>query len=202
MEMHHALPKPSVAIRASRARVAVQKDGSAFDPSQRGAALAVSLIFLLLLTILAITGISTSTLQEKMAGNLRDQDMALQAAETALRGGEDRINQLAASGRPIADSSGSSGVWTPLDLNSQILNDAWWAANSLEYGDSTQNVSTAFRDPRYVIEQQEFVEDSLVTPLTYGPTPGTYYYRITSRAVGTTANSQAVLQVTYRVRYN
>jgi type IV pilus assembly protein PilX len=162
-------------------------------------ALAMSLIFLLLLTILAITAIGTGALQEKMAGNLRDQDVALQAAESALRGGENRINDLGASGRPIPDNSGSSGIWTILSLNDQILNDTWWRANSILHGGSVQ---LAYENPRFVIEELEFVEDSLVTGGSYGARPGIYYYRVTSRAVGATPFSQAVLQSTYRARYN
>lgn len=165
----------------------------------RGMALVMSLIFLLLLTILAITAIGTSTLQEKMAGNLRDQDVAFQAAESALRGGENQIDGFRTSGRPIPDNTGSAGVWTLLSLNGQILNDTWWQANSILHGGSVQLAS---ENPRFVIEELEFVEDSLVTGGRYGATPGIYYYRVTSRAVGATTFSQSVLQSTYRVRYN
>jgi type IV pilus assembly protein PilX len=61
--------------------------------AQRGSALIVSLVFLLLLTILGVTAMRSSVLQERMAGNTRDTNLAFQAAETALRAGENILNQ-------------------------------------------------------------------------------------------------------------
>jgi type IV pilus assembly protein PilX len=55
---------------------------------QRGATLIVALIFLLLLTILALGASSRSLLQERMAGSLRNSQQAQMSAETALRGAE------------------------------------------------------------------------------------------------------------------
>src|SRR4030065_2112209 len=43
---------------------------------EQGAALIFALVMLLLLTILGVTAITTSSLQEKMAGNIHDQDIA------------------------------------------------------------------------------------------------------------------------------
>jgi type IV pilus assembly protein PilX len=62
---------------------------------QRGFVLVVSLIFLLVMTVLAVTAIKRSILDEKVNGNLRQQNLALQAAETALRHCE---KSLAATG--------------------------------------------------------------------------------------------------------
>lgn len=56
--------------------------------SQQGAILIVALIMLLLVTIIGLASIRGTSLQERMAGNLRDQELALQAAEAALRKGE------------------------------------------------------------------------------------------------------------------
>ena len=53
--------------------------------SQHGSALIIGLIFLVLLTVVGITAMQTTTLEEKMAGNQRDRSVAFQAAETALR---------------------------------------------------------------------------------------------------------------------
>jgi len=64
---------------------------SAAPRSQRGAALLVSLIFLLLLTILALSASSRSLLQERMAGGLRNAQQAQMAANAALRAAEWQI---------------------------------------------------------------------------------------------------------------
>jgi len=52
--------------------------------TQRGAALAVSLIFLLVLTMLAVSGMSSATLELMMAGNEQYRQSAFQAAETGI----------------------------------------------------------------------------------------------------------------------
>ena len=58
------------------------------DTKQSGAVLVVALVMLLLLTIIGLTSIRGTALQENMAGNLRDASLSLQAAEAALRSGE------------------------------------------------------------------------------------------------------------------
>jgi type IV pilus assembly protein PilX len=51
---------------------------------QRGAALVVGMILLLVLTVLAISGMNTSTLELQMAGNVQYSENAFQAAETGV----------------------------------------------------------------------------------------------------------------------
>lgn len=61
--------------------------------NQRGAVLVMSLIILLILTVLGLTAMQTTGVQERMAGGLRDASISLQAAEAALRDGERLIEQ-------------------------------------------------------------------------------------------------------------
>lgn len=58
---------------------------------QRGVVLVVALIFLLLLTILALSASGRSLLQERMVGGLRNAQLADFSAESALRGAEWRL---------------------------------------------------------------------------------------------------------------
>lgn len=51
---------------------------------QRGAALVIGLIMLLVLTLLAISGMNTSTLELQMTGNQQFSQNAFQAAETGI----------------------------------------------------------------------------------------------------------------------
>lgn len=60
--------------------------------SQRGATLIIALIMLLLLTIIGLSSMRGTSLQESMAGNMRDSNLALQAAEAGLRKGEDLVD--------------------------------------------------------------------------------------------------------------
>lgn len=55
---------------------------------QQGAALIVALILLLLMTILGLSSIRTTVMEEKMTATAYDRSLAFQAAEAALRAGE------------------------------------------------------------------------------------------------------------------
>ncbi len=56
--------------------------------NQRGAVLVVSLMILLVMTIISITALRTTSMDEKMASNARQQQIAFNAAEMALREAE------------------------------------------------------------------------------------------------------------------
>lgn len=63
---------------------------------QQGAALVVGLILLLILTILAVSGVFTSTMELRMVRNTQTQEHAFQAAEVAV---EDAL------GNPVLSTS-------------------------------------------------------------------------------------------------
>jgi type IV pilus assembly protein PilX len=52
--------------------------------SQRGVALVISLVLLVVLTLLAVVGMGASTLELTMAGNAQHQESAFEAAEAAV----------------------------------------------------------------------------------------------------------------------
>lgn len=58
---------------------------------QRGAALFIGLMLLILLALLGVAGMQSTTLQEKMAGNYRTLNLAFQRTETTVRVQEDSI---------------------------------------------------------------------------------------------------------------
>ena len=65
---------------------------------QGGASLIVALMLMLVLAFLGMAAMSNSTLQERMANNMRDRNVALQAAELALRDAERDLAALKADG--------------------------------------------------------------------------------------------------------
>jgi Tfp pilus assembly protein PilX len=65
---------------------------------QQGAALVVGLIFLVLLSLIGVASMQSTGLQERMAGNFRDQNQALQAAEAALRSAEREVTEAMSGG--------------------------------------------------------------------------------------------------------
>lgn len=62
---------------------------------QQGAVLFLAMIFLVLLAVLAVTASSTSIMQERMTGGLRNRQLGLMGAESTLRGGETYLWNLA-----------------------------------------------------------------------------------------------------------
>lgn len=63
---------------------ALQRTSNRTVRTQRGAALAIGLILLVVLTILAVSGVVTSTLELRMVGNEQQQERAFQAAEVGI----------------------------------------------------------------------------------------------------------------------
>ena len=95
---------------------------SSLGKRQRGAILIVSLLFLVILTLLGVTAMTGTTMEERMAGNTRDTGLALQAAEAALRDARRDINGLpvAGGGRGVpmhgsmfGNAAGTAGTCSP-----------------------------------------------------------------------------------------
>ena len=61
----------------------------------------MALLFLLITTLLGISAMQSSVMEERMAGNMHDHNMAFQAAESGLRDGGEWLLSLA--GRPLPD---------------------------------------------------------------------------------------------------
>ena len=53
--------------------------------NQRGVVLVAGLLILVILSLLGITTMQTSTIEEKMTSNMSQRQLAFQAAEAALR---------------------------------------------------------------------------------------------------------------------
>lgn len=145
--------------------------------AQRGVVLVIALIFLLLLTILAVSSSGRSLLQERMAGGLRNAQLAELGAEAALRGGEWKLWSLPAKGVKLicpSDQLANCYVFNPASPNADVTafrtSAGWPTAGSTEYkGDdgafdyTTMAGSTLTTDqklvaklahnPRYIIEK-------------------------------------------------
>ncbi|GAB5486409.1 MAG: hypothetical protein Pars93KO_28430 [Parasphingorhabdus sp.] len=77
-----------------------------YHSRQHGAALIVGLIILLLMTLIGVFAMRGGVMQEKMANNLRDRELAHQAAEVALRDAERFVSSLI--NRPDPTVSGAN----------------------------------------------------------------------------------------------
>ncbi|MDO9612492.1 MAG: PilX N-terminal domain-containing pilus assembly protein [Serpentinimonas sp.] len=83
---------------------------------ERGVVLLVALVMLLLVTVLGLASVRMLTLEERMAANSFDRNLAFQAAETALREGEALAElQLLAANGPNAGFSSVAMVCNSLN---------------------------------------------------------------------------------------
>lgn len=163
---------------------------------QRGAVLIVSMLLLLVLTILAIGASQTTRLQERMAGNTRDIDMAFQASEAGLREAEKYIASTPTLPTCLDPTSASchvleQGHFAATDLGR--MNKDWWQDNGKPFGTlSLQEVTGVVEEPRYVIEEFQTVTFSLT--VGHGAPPGKTYYKSTAWSPGATETSHAVVE--------
>lgn len=74
--------------------------------SEKGAALFIALVLLLILTVLGLSSSNVSIMQERMAGNVAQYNQAFQLAESGLREIESRIY----NGICLGGGSGGLGV--------------------------------------------------------------------------------------------
>lgn len=162
---------------------------------QKGFVLPVSMIFLIVMTMLAITAIRKSTLDEKVVGNLRAQESAFQAAEKGLRFCERQLD-LAAGSTTMCQLRTGSTVQIPsnnadTDPNNVMANfptkwkekTVWASAYALTVSGVDQITGVASQ-PQCIVERW--------------PVPGrdrnSWPYVITSRGVGTVDTAVVMLQ--------
>lgn len=165
---------------------------------QQGATLAITLLLLLVITLIGVSSIQVTTMEEKMSANLQDKELSFRAAESALAAGETWI--LAQTSEPTASASCSAfpcvhTVYVNINFATQAF--SWWQSNSAAYTTALDNVKTP---PRYMIEFLQFVPDTPVVG-TMSASSGVYYYQVTARGSGGADDSYTVLQTTVARRY-
>lgn len=170
---------------------------------QQGAALVISLIFLVMLTMLGVSVASNNTLQERMASNTRQHDLAFQQAEAALHDADAAINDTTSTLRIHMDAyiakiknpalptvAPLSGVRTG---HIGDANDAayWQDATEFDWLDASCVATTTNGnlDRRYMLDYMGSATDGT-------PAVTKYYYRVTAR--GTMGTSTVILQSMYK----
>ena len=167
----------------------------AMPASQRGAVLIVSLLILLLLTLLTLTAIQASTLQERMAGNARSLDLALQAAEAALREGEGSLEAAT-----LPTPAGSNGWYhhALVPAPDWQLPATWGASTSLAYPMNSDDGWSVAAAPRFAIEELPPLPDPGGSLEAGGALPDDVVYRVSAQGFGGTTDTFVILQTTYR----
>ena len=197
---------------------------------QTGAALFTCLVLLVILTLIGVTAMTSSTLQERMAGNTLNNQLAFQAAEAALREGEQSIvDELDAAGGSIAAQSndgqyaakedrmadlnqftGGSGMFENLGLPDGFTyrrspdDDDYPLYENIDLSDwfEGEDVEGASDAPNFMIE---FYGSADVDPdCGYDPSRAcekTRLYRITARGTGLNDKAITLLQSIYYEDY-
>ena len=193
--------------------------------NEKGAALIAGLLILVVLSILGITTMQSSLLQERMAGNMEQRDVAFELAEAGLRHGEAWLNNLIVIPPANNNSTGvhpdSVGLHGPTStsrpLTTSLLRtngdrdlvplsrvwreaDTWTQANHRVYDPDDINPDPPiYQMPRYFIEFVTEVDASGSDSLKFGAAPEDLpgMYRITSRGVSPNGRSVVILQTTF-----
>jgi len=168
---------------------------SVVEQKQRGVALITALILLLVLTVVGVSSLANTVLEERMAGNMRERQIALQAAEAALREGERRVrsesnihervfyNNGVSDGDPTADNDGDScrnGYCLPRERAEAPTTCERWALSGNDCVGFLNVWNTAGRHHTYQLTSSLTPDSSLNLPapkyiiefLAYTPAPG------------------------------
>lgn len=151
---------------------------------QTGAALIVSLIMLLLLTVVGISSVRMTSLQERMAGNLQFRTKAFEWAEEAARFGEAEAQAFGDG----ASFNNTNGLFNSPGTNGEPR----WRASGTNWRD----------DPalqgEYILEQIGEVPRDPSCQLNAAATCFTMLYRVTARASMPNTGADVMVQTTYK----
>jgi type IV pilus assembly protein PilX len=149
--------------------------------AQKGAALIVSLIFLMVTSLLGVHAMESTTLEEKMAAHQRDRNVALQSAEAGLRAAEAYIESLVT----IGGFTGSHGLYGINDTEPDHLDYATWNTTSSVAATAPYGSASS----RYFIKHRGVITgvQGAMNLSGYGGNKGTgdvTTFRITARGAG------------------
>lgn len=180
----------------------------------QGFTLIAILVMMVVLAFISLAAVSTSIVQERMAGNARDRNVALQAGEAALRDAERHIETTLNADSGFSDAC-TNGLCVPPSMTlpaSSVSAPKWtsidWATQSRAYGSATGAVSLKGPDsvalssqPRYFIEMLPSlppeVGESACLGCTSVTTTRARAYRITVQAFGVRDSTTVMLQSVY-----
>ncbi|TVQ94526.1 MAG: pilus assembly protein [Chromatiaceae bacterium] len=184
---------------------------------QQGTVLAIGLVLLLVITLLGISAMQTTVLQERMAGNLRQTNLALQAAEAALQAalaylGSQQAPPLPRSGDIAKATSGDHHVWRACQIGRtddcgrlEELLTAWagdWAQAGKDRGTpyaALQADTVDAKLPRVFDQPRLYIESRYIPPLDVEAAAegkGVHFYTVTAIGFGEIEQARVIIQST------
>lgn len=171
--------------------------GAATPRAQSGAVLVTALVLLVVLTLLAVTSSRSSLTEERVTSNTQDANVAFQAAEAALRAGEEFLQQP-----NLPYFEGNDGLYQPAPpTGAPLWSTVDWlsAAATRQYSgldDAPGSLSQA--QASYIVEELPPVAGPGESLAADAPVDETQNYRITARGLGIAGNARATVQSIYR----
>ena len=162
---------------------------------QNGSVLIISLLILVAMTLIGVTAMRTTVMEEKMTSNMRDMELAFQAAEAALIDGEAVMESL------VTNSSfdGTGGRYSAADADPDFYDTATWSdSNSFAYSGTLDYVENQPRIIMKYVGQIEGDSGSLKTS-GYGARRASTVsnFRVTSRGTGAAGDTTRVMLQSY-----
>ena len=163
---------------------------------QSGVTLVISLIILVSLTILGITGMQATRTEVSMAGNQRESGLTFSAAEAGLRDGETFIRN-STSKNVYTDPA--NGLYDKLDEDPDYADYTAWNASQL----ASTPVAYAAEQPRFIVKYLGDRSQNEVAAVNIGgygssqPGMTVSNFRVTARGAGQTGNSYRYVQSYY-----
>ena len=161
---------------------------------QRGVVLIMSLTILMVLTLIGVSAMKTSSMQERMSGNARDYQIAFESAEMALRAGEDYIKTIS-----LTTDFSSTGTDGKFRARAVTGSDAWNTETNWTSGLTTPvPISSLPNDAEYMIEIMDSTYGAEDTVVVGGAgNSNLKIFRITSRGYGKNPNTRVMLQTDF-----
>ncbi|MGN6701860.1 MAG: pilus assembly PilX family protein [Burkholderiaceae bacterium] len=154
-------------------------------------ALFTVLVFMLVLTVLGLVAIRGATVGERLARNRVDREIAMQAAEAALRDAEKDVSNFRPGSEHFGGATGNCEQGQCYRLPTNYFTTPVWEDpdmwnNGVDYGRYTgaPPLASVSQQPKYLIEGFRKNEK--------------WVYRISALGYGTDSNTRVVLQSIYK----
>jgi len=197
---------------------------------QNGAALAVGMILLLIITLMGYTSMKGTMLQEKMAAGVHNRTLANGGANTALRAGESFLYNIIGISNAVnvqgTDAGSLFGIYSryatlgdpssgPNPYVQTFMNNDWsnplGTSMDYDYTNTASDNSNLRQNPRYLIQQLNVSSGSGNISVEFGGGPNgsngglggnQKTFLITGKSQSGDGNSFALVQSLYTVVTN
>lgn len=162
-----------------------------------------SLLMLLVMTLIGITAMRSTSLEEKMSGNSLSRDIAFQSGEIGLRAGENLLYTMRSTNTSLLTQFGSSCTLGLCDSTATTFTpeDSSWLTSSGAYKSTVRPVVTSSTavsnsNPGYLLQHLTQPDSDSLEAGRQFPRP---YYAVMARGVGGTNSAVVVLQTIYKI---